>query len=91
MHRVFVASDPMAAAAMRALADRDLDVPARIAIVGFDDNPMSAWLKPALTTVRVPATQMGRSAIDLLRQRCDGRAVALQIVVPTELVVREST
>jgi LacI family transcriptional regulator len=87
----FIASDPLAAAAMKALADRGIGVPADVAIIGFDDNPVSAWLHPALTTVAVPSAQMGRSAIDLLRQRQEGRKVPLKIIVPTTLIIRDSS
>jgi LacI family transcriptional regulator len=87
----FVASDPMAAAAMKALDELGIRVPDDVAVVGFDDEPMSMWLRPALTTVRVHTEQMGRSAVDLLLQRRRGRRVPLQVVVPTELVVRQSS
>lgn len=86
----FVASDPMAVGALRALHERGLQVPGDMAIIGFDDIEVSAFLTPPLTTVRVHTELMGRTAVQLLLERAEGREVASHITINTKLIVRES-
>ncbi|MGO4108456.1 LacI family DNA-binding transcriptional regulator [Paenibacillus sp. YAF4_2] len=86
----FVASDPMAVGALRALHERGLHVPEDMAIIGFDDIEVSAFLTPPLTTVRVHTELMGRTAVQLLLERAEGREVASHITINTKLIIRES-
>ena len=65
---IFAASDFMAYGVMSAAETYGLRIPEDIALVGFDDNPPSAHLQPALTTVRQPFYEMGQCAIQLLLQ-----------------------
>jgi len=87
---VFAASDLMALGAFQAIADAGLRVPDDIAVVGFDDMPLAATVRPGLTTVRQPAVAMGAQlATGLLRAIEDG-VPADTVLVPTELVARDS-
>lgn len=63
---IFAGSDYMAYGAIAAAQQRGLRVPEDIAVVGFDDNPSSAHMEPALTTVRQPFYEMGRRACEIL-------------------------
>jgi LacI family transcriptional regulator len=63
---IFAGSDYMAYGAISAVEQRGLRVPEDIAVVGFDDNPSSAHMEPALTTVRQPFYEMGRRASEIL-------------------------
>ena len=63
---IFAGSDYMAYGAISAVEQRGLRVPEDIAVVGFDDNPTSAHMEPALTTVRQPFYEMGRRASNIL-------------------------
>ena len=63
---IFAGSDYMAYCAISAAEQRGLRVPEDIAVVGFDDNPTSAHMEPALTTVRQPFYEMGRRASEIL-------------------------
>lgn len=56
----------MAYGAIAAAKQHGLHVPEDIAVVGFDDNPSSAHMDPALTTVRQPFYEMGRRASEIL-------------------------
>jgi len=86
---VFAASDLMAMGAFQAIADAGLRVPDDVAVVGFDDMPLAASVRPGLTTVRQPAIDMGAElATRLLRSIEDGTTA--EILMPTELIVRES-
>jgi LacI family transcriptional regulator len=63
---IFAGSDYMAYGAISAAQQRGLRVPEDIAVVGFDDNPTSAHMEPALTTVQQPFNEMGRRAGEIL-------------------------
>ena len=60
-------------------------------MTGFDDFTFSAYVEPALTTVRIPAYQMGRLAAGMLLSEIAGEMLeARQLVLPVELVERAS-
>jgi LacI family transcriptional regulator len=63
---IFAGSDYMAYGAISAAEQRGLRVPQDVAVVGFDDNPSSAHMGPALTTVRQPFYEMGCRASEIL-------------------------
>ncbi|MFI9330954.1 LacI family DNA-binding transcriptional regulator [Kitasatospora sp. NPDC052868] len=89
---VFAASDLMAVGALAVLRARGLDVPGDVALVGVDDSPVARHLDPPLTTVRQPIEQMGRMMAGLLlRQIAGEEAEPSRLVLPTELVVRQSS
>ncbi|MFC4766184.1 LacI family DNA-binding transcriptional regulator [Effusibacillus consociatus] len=85
-----VASDPMAIGAVRALHEAGIKVPDDVAIVSFDDIELAQYVTPSLTTVKAFTEQMGRTAVNLLLERLNGREVPLKVVVPTKLVIRQS-
>jgi DNA-binding LacI/PurR family transcriptional regulator len=89
---IFAISDKTALGALDALKDAGVRVPDEIALVGFDGINDSAYVVPALTTVRVPMHDMGRVATDQLIAQIEGecRPVA-KTVLYTELVVRQSS
>jgi len=90
---IFAANDTMAIGALAAIRDADLRVPDDIAVVGFDDTPVTGYLSPPLTTVRMPIHALGERAalrlIDTLR-RGGTAAAAHHEVLPAELVIRSS-
>jgi LacI family transcriptional regulator len=89
---VFVASDTVALGALQVMRRHGLRVPQDISLVGFDDVPLSAFLDPPLTTVRLPAFGLGWGAAELLGRLIAGEEVrASQVTLETELVVRESS
>ena len=61
----------MAYGVIAAAEQRGLRVPEDIAVVGFDDNPSSAHMEPALTTVRQPFYEIGRRASEILLSLVD--------------------
>jgi LacI family repressor for deo operon, udp, cdd, tsx, nupC, and nupG len=96
---VFCYNDATAIGAMRAVRIAGLDIPGDLSIVGFDDIDMARYLEPPLTTVAQPKRQMGETAVEVILQllsdtqqpdRAD-RAQVQDCVLPSRLVVREST
>jgi DNA-binding LacI/PurR family transcriptional regulator len=66
-------------------------VPDDVSVVGFDDIALAPYFDPPLTTVRLPAFELGQAAGRALLDRIADRAVAQRTLLPTELVVRGST
>ncbi len=88
---VFVASDAVALGALVSIRRHGLRVPDDIALVGFDDIPLAAYVNPPLTTVRLPARRLGEEAARLLVALVEGREVeSTHILLDTTLVVRAS-
>jgi len=88
---VFVASDVVAFGAVQAIQARGLHIPDDIAVVGFDDVPLASFCTPPLTTVRMPAVEMGRQAGALLVERIAGKVTDQHLWLETELVIRASS
>ena len=89
---VFAANDQMALGAMKALHELGRDIPADVSVVGFDDMDESRAFWPPLTTVHQNFREVGRVAMErILTQIEDPDAAPHTTLIPTELVVREST
>lgn len=88
---VFAANDQMALGVLRALHEQGIPVPHRVSVVGFDDAPDVSEFWPPLTTVHQDFDAVGAAAVALLQDRLDRRAAPAPTIVPTRLVVREST
>jgi DNA-binding LacI/PurR family transcriptional regulator len=87
---VFVASDLMAAGALAALHRAGRRVPEDVAVGGFDDTRIAVTSRPPLTTIRQPLARISREMVRLLLDLIGGQPPAA-VILPTELVVREST
>ncbi|TKG65792.1 LacI family DNA-binding transcriptional regulator [Prauserella endophytica] len=91
---IMVGNDYFALGVYRALTEAGLRVPEDVLVGGFGDHPFAAYLNPPLTTVRLPAADIGTTAVDLLLQRMKGRDdhdATEKRRLPTELVVRDSS
>ncbi|GGM31517.1 LacI family transcriptional regulator [Micromonospora sonchi] len=87
---VFAASDLMAHAALRTLREAGRRVPEDVAVIGFDDIETAAYTDPPLTTVRQPIVELGRQGTRLLLRLAAGEAVEPALILPTELIIRDS-
>ena len=88
---VFVCNDLMAMGALCAAHERGLRVPESLSLVGFDDMQQAAFANPSLTTVHLPLYEVGLSACERLIDRIRGKGGKVAEVMPTHLVVRDST
>lgn len=92
MDAVFAASDLMALGALDALAAAGRRVPHDVAVVGFDDSPLAASARPALSSIRQPTEEMGREMTRLLlhgMRNADGPP--RRVILDTSLVIRQSS
>jgi len=88
---VVAGNDMMAIGCLAFLAEHGVSCPADISLVGFNDMPLSAHLRPALTTIAIPQFELGVEAARLLVERIvDPTGPARTVVLPTEVVERES-
>lgn len=89
---IFACSDRMALGVYEAAASMGLHIPDQLSVVGFDDLPEARWLSPALTTVRQPVREMGRTAARMLLRLLNGEELESQrLELSTVLVERGST
>jgi len=87
---VFAGDDGTAIGALAALNQAGLGVPEDVAVVGFDDMLPSRYLNPPLTTVRAPTEEVGREAVKQLVRRIQTGQAEAEVLLPTELVIRQS-
>jgi DNA-binding LacI/PurR family transcriptional regulator len=87
---IFAATDRLALAALELAADQSLHVPRDLAIVGFDDLPLVAHIRPTLSSVAQPAHELGSVAVDLARSLVAGDPVQPVVLAP-RLIPRQST
>lgn len=87
---IICANDQTALGVMHSLARHGLRIPQDVAVTGFDDVPVARHLHPPLTTVRQPMQDLGVAAFDLLHSKIGTGKGLPDIVLPVQLVVRES-
>jgi DNA-binding LacI/PurR family transcriptional regulator len=83
-------NDLLAIGILQRLRRRDVDVPGVISVVGYDDIFGTDFCQPSLTTVHTDVEHAGRTLVDLVLGRIFSRPDS-PIVIPSQLVVREST
>lgn len=88
---VFVANDLMARGALQVLSGAGRAVPDDVAVVGYDDSPAATALQPQLTTVAQPSELMGQRMAELLLALLAGEDPAHPDLLPTTLVVRQTS
>jgi LacI family transcriptional regulator len=78
---------------LAAIREKRVACPQEISLIGFDDFAWSTLLSPALTMVRQPAAELGAAAAKavLKRMRAPDQTTVDKVLLPTQLIVREST
>lgn len=89
---IFVGNDTLASAALPLIREMGFTVPNDVAVIGFNNDSISSYTFPELTTVAIPVQEMGKTTADVLYSRiCGDTGMVRNIVFPTELVIRSST
>lgn len=89
---ILAGNDDLALGVLRAAREAGRDVPADLSVVGFDDAPHSAYLNPALTSVRMDFEGLGRAAFNLLHNLLDPNFLPTRATwAEPELILRESS
>jgi DNA-binding LacI/PurR family transcriptional regulator len=87
---LFCDDDILAASVYRACRQLQLRIPTDLSVVGFNDMDLASYLAPELTSVAIPAEEVGRAAVETLINAMDGKFAA-PVLLPLTLAVREST
>lgn len=87
---IFAADNTMMMGAIAHLNECRVAIPDEVALVGFDDFDWMTITRPAITTVRQQATQMGYIATEMLLRKLNGMESNEKLVLSTTLVLRES-
>ncbi len=91
---IFFANDSAAVGCILALQQNGINVPADIAIVGFNNDYYSRIIAPKLTTVNYPAAELGTMVASHLIEQINGNLstnVTNQVVIKSELIIRQSS
>ncbi len=88
---IVAANDPMAFGAIKAAKALGLMVPEDLAVVGFDDIPLSSYFVPPLTTVKLPMHDLGAASMTMLLNLISGEKFEKLKLFKVTLQVREST
>ncbi|MEN6307783.1 MAG: LacI family DNA-binding transcriptional regulator [Anaerohalosphaeraceae bacterium] len=83
--------DEVARGSIRRLYEKGLNVPADVAVIGFDNSPEDDYTTPRLSSVSLPTQEIGVKSVELLLDRLENKAEPKSIYVQPSLVVREST
>ena len=84
-------NDNMAVGAYRAIHELGLSIPDDIAVASFNDISVAQFMNPPLSTVHLPAEEIGETAVELLLERVGGRELAKRITLASSLIWRGST
>lgn len=88
---IFTIGDMLALDALKALKDDGFRVPEDVALTSLNDIPSARLVDPPLTTVGLPAEELGFEAGRMLIKLMDGEALSeFQVTLPVELVIRQS-
>ena len=88
---ILAGNDLMAFGAIHAARQLGFNVPDGLAVVGFDDVPLSAYFEPPLTTIKIPRYRLGAGAMEMLIDLIQDNEFSRMKWFKTELIVRGST
>ena len=89
---IFCSNDEMALGAMKAIKERDINMPDEISISGFDDMGFTAYLTPSLTTVLRPVEEMSKEGTQILLNKIENSNIEDPGIIhlDTKLIIRDS-
>lgn len=91
---IFISNDICAVSCMKILKEKGYHIPDDMAIVGFNNDPVSQVIEPNLTTVFYPGQQMGEVAVRTMINHLKGIQVidaSDTIILPSQLIIRKSS
>jgi LacI family transcriptional regulator len=88
---VICTTDTLSIGAMAEARKKGISVPQQLSITGFDDVELSSQVDPPLTTISIPAAEIGRGAADYLVNAIAGMPIPKSVQLPYRLIIRGST
>lgn len=83
--------DILAAGIYRAARQLGIDIPDQLSVIGFGNTQVARMLYPSLTTVDLPGEDLGGAGVRALLSLRDGQTPATRSMLPTRLLIRDST
>lgn len=87
---ILAQNDLMAIGAIKALQEKGIKIPEEVAVIGFDNIPLASYISPKLSTVAVPAYELGATAMRVLVELLEGKKVPQVTIMDAELIIRQS-
>lgn len=88
----FVGTDTLATGVLKALNENNIKVPQDVSIIGFNDLIASQYTIPPLSTVSVHMDNLASASVDLILEKISkARSYCKKVIIPSELITREST
>lgn len=88
---IFGVNDQVCFGALKVIRERSIKVPEQIAIIGFDNSPISEYFYPPLSTVGRKSQPIGEEAAKLFLKQISAPSVTSNIVLSPELIIRQSS
>ncbi len=89
---IFAFNDAMAIGVMQGAQEMGISIPRELSVVGFEDSQTAQMVTPELTTVRLPYSELGRVAVDMLYRLINGQNLDVtRVELSTRLIIRESS
>ncbi|MEH6452080.1 MAG: transcriptional regulator EbgR [Psychromonas sp.] len=89
---LYIASDSIAIGVLRAINEKGLNIPNDIALLSVNDIPTAKFTYPSLSTFQIHSELMGIQGVNLLlEQERDNREIAIKVIIPSKLKLRETT
>jgi DNA-binding LacI/PurR family transcriptional regulator len=87
---IIAADDSTALGALRELARRQIPVPQKVSVIGFDDVDEARISVPPLTTIKQPLAELGAEAVRVVCALLEGERPPMRVTFPTKAVIRRS-
>lgn len=87
---IIASNDEMAWGVQDALYEKGIKIPGDIALTGFDDQMISKYMIPPLSTVKQPIVEMGYRAIEIIADLMAGKSPKSLELIETEMMIRDS-
>lgn len=88
---IFGVNDQVCFGALSVIREKGLQVPHQIAVIGFDNNPLSQYFYPTLSSVGRQSKAIGIEAAHLFLEHLEQASSPQSIVLPPELIIRDSS
>lgn len=89
---VFTINDYTGVATIKYLESRAINVPQKVSVIGFNNDPISRVVSPSLTTINIPCNDIGITAIELLIKKINmPSSPAQSITLHSNIIIRDST
>ncbi|MFW5786756.1 MAG: LacI family DNA-binding transcriptional regulator [Halanaerobiales bacterium] len=88
---IFAIDDLLAIAALNSIKEHGLNIPRDVGVVGFNDQTLSSYIEPNLTTVRIPIIEMGKKAATMLIKMINNPEYnGEEKIIPTKIIARKT-